>query len=152
MLHTLRSPATTAVTLLMLVTFSACATVKLQPPRVYLEGVTPLEIDGLLASTRLKLRIFNPNAIPLPLSTMDYTVKVNNRRLLDGSASDLPTIGPSREESVEITLNINFLSAPSFLIELSKSPTLHYDFSSTVNLKGALPSFDIQETGEFSAD
>lgn len=147
----LRSFSDTVFIYLILMFLNACAMTQLQAPRIYLDAYSPIKTEGLIASTQLKLRIANPNAVPLPLASMDYQIQLNNHSLLSGTTSELPTIAAGGEELVEISLNINIFAAPQFLLELRNNAKFEYDFISTVNLERSLSSFDIRETGEITA-
>jgi len=124
----------------------------MEPPRVALVSLSAPTLSNLEALFSVKLRITNPNSIPLPLKGMNYSLALNNYSVFQGVSNNLPTIAAYGEEVVELSVSTNLLSAPKFLLDLASKPdqAINYNFSSKVDLKGALPSFNIKESGEIT--
>lgn len=132
-------------------TLSACATFNLQPPQLTLLEIAPVSAGtrGLDLSFNIRLRVANPNAIPLPIKGMSYTLALNGADVLQGVSNNIPRIAAYGSEEVTLTIGTNLLSAPKFLLGLLRKPNqeIRYELQSKIDLDGPFPTFNVVETG-----
>ena len=133
----------------IILALSGCASLQLEKPHVALVNFTPRPLDGLEAQIDIVLRITNPNAMALPLAGMNYQIALNGEPFLSGVSNNLPTIKAYGEETVAVTVSTSLLSTSKIILKLlnSANKDIRYQFKSTLDLKGMLPSFNIVEEG-----
>jgi LEA14-like dessication related protein len=92
---------TAGVLLPLLAALSGCSWMArpLEPPRVSLVDVRPLEMTLLEQRYQLQMRIQNPNPAPLSVEGMDYRVELNEREFAYG-VSPQPFSVPAYGETV----------------------------------------------------
>jgi len=103
-------------------TAGGCATSRFdaEPPTVRLDNVRLLEANWSSQSFVLEFAAENPNAFPLPVRSVDYTVRLAGQRFASGSATEgftLPARGGGRfsiEVHTDLATSASMLSALVF--------------------------------------
>lgn len=90
---------------------TACANVPLQTvsPQVSLADFKLLNMGLMKQDYRLKLRLQNPNSFPLPISGMNYQLRLNDKEFTHGESKQAVTIPASGEEFLEIDVASNLM-------------------------------------------
>jgi LEA14-like dessication related protein len=105
---TRRLATATAVAL----TVTACAGLGLESfferPQVHVTGVDVTRVSLRDADLRFDFAIENPNGIALPLGGIDYELRINGERLLDGFDDRAIEIAAHGETPVSLPLTLNF--------------------------------------------
>ena len=133
---------------------SACATFpsRPEPPRVTLAGLTVVSMDLFEQRYRMKLRVQNPNNYRLPLSGMEYTLELNDRRFATGVSSDdidLPAFG-EKLIVVDVSSNLLQLLDQVHALEGGGEPSLRYRLAGHVGVVGRNLKLPFEYTGEVS--
>lgn len=122
---------------------------KLQPPSVQLSNLQVLERNGFEQAFLLKLKVTNPNKIRLPISGLQYQVRLNGFDLFSGNATNLPDMNAFSDTYIELPVSANLISASAVLASLlvSDHPKINYQLNANFDLTGVLPDFRVQEKG-----
>lgn len=74
------------------------------PPRVTLVDLRPIAMTLFEQRYLARLRVRNPNDVPLEVTGMDYTIDINDQKFADGVNNERFTVPPYGESVVEVTL------------------------------------------------
>ncbi len=122
---------------------------KFQQPQVQLSNLIVLERQGFEQLFLLKLKVTNPNKMPLPIAGLQYQVRLNGFDVFTGNAADLPHLKAYTDTYIELPVSANLISAGAVLASLlvSDHPTINYQLNATFDLTGMLPDFRVSEKG-----
>ncbi len=108
--HSEHRPALLLVVLL--VALAACSGLGLEQiferPRVRVTGLDVTRVTLRDADLRFDFTVDNPNPIRLPLGGIDYELRVNGERILDGFADQALEIAARDETPVRLPLTVRF--------------------------------------------
>jgi LEA14-like dessication related protein len=89
---------------------AACATPKLIAPELQAAGLTLQNVGILQQEFLVTLRVYNPNAVPLPIENIRYQLDLGGTRFAEGESAVAFTI-PSRESrEFDVRLRTDLLS------------------------------------------
>lgn len=99
---------------------AGCATTasRVEAPEVRLDGVTLLDADWTGQRFRLTFEALNPNAIPLPVRTVDYEILLAGQRFASGSAAESFTLPAGGQGMFSLDVDTNLLQSASMLATL----------------------------------
>jgi LEA14-like dessication related protein len=117
--------------------------VSLQPPRI-----VSLHFTG--ARLALPLKLTNTNAFPLPLGGVDGTVDIEGARVGRVALAQLPAVGASSEQTIELPLDISFVSAGLAVASALKAGAAHIKLDGTLRSLGASLPLHIDQNVQFS--
>lgn len=139
-----------------LVATAGCASwfVKGEPPEVLVTNITPLEGTAFEQRLQVDLRIRNPNDFDLLVTGIDFTLKLNGKRLARGLGNTAVTVPRLGDAVVSIQTSTSTLDVVRQLLSFSHAQDLSYDITGRLHLKeGHLP-FDtsgiLLEKGQLS--
>jgi LEA14-like dessication related protein len=142
--------------LLMLLIISGCArlSANYEEPTVGLKTFRLLPAEGIVPTFEIGLHIINPNRDPLDIRGLYYTVAIEGHKVLAGVASDLPEIKGYGEGDITIEATVDLLSGAKLIRSLLVQPTttFQYTFNAKLDLGPFIPTMNIVEKGQFSAD
>jgi LEA14-like dessication related protein len=97
------------------------------------------------------LRIINPNASPLALEGVVYTISVAGHELVKGVGKDFPVIEGYSQGDLVLTASANLLAGIRFIGDMMQAgdQSLEYDFEAKLDLQGLYPSIRVSESGTF---
>ena len=80
--------------LVWLITLAGCASLvpPLDPPKVTVENIRSLPVEGTGPRFLLTVRIVNPNEQSLDIAGISYAIELMDRELVTGVANDIPVI------------------------------------------------------------
>jgi LEA14-like dessication related protein len=109
-----------AAVVAVIVLAAGCATTgyRPEPPVIRLDGVRLLEAGWSSQRFRLDFEAMNPNAIALPVRSIDYTVRLAGQRFATGSASESFTLPANGEGRFSIEVQTNLMESASMLSTL----------------------------------
>ena len=140
-----------ALVLLMLLLLQSCATLHpdYEEPTVMLSSFKALPADGMVPSFEVGLRIINPNAKPLELEGVVYSISLQGHELVKGVGKDYPPIEGYSEGQLTLTASANLVSGVRFLAGMVRNGNepLEYEFEARLDLAGFYPSIKVAETG-----
>ncbi|MBT8061686.1 MAG: LEA type 2 family protein [Xanthomonadales bacterium] len=120
-------------------------------PTVTLSSFRALPSEGMVPAFEVGLRIINPNATPLNLVGVVYTISLQGHELVKGVGNDLPNIEGYGEGELKLTASANLLSGIRFIGDMMNNTgeTVEYEFRAKLDLAGLYPSIKITEGGAF---
>lgn len=142
--------------LVILGLLTACAGLveESDPPKVTLESFRSLPGTEGAPRFEIKLRVINPNAQPLDIVGISYSIALLDRELISGVSNDVPRIEPYSEEVVTLEASLQLFELLRLLASLGRSSStevaLDYRFSAKIDFKGLVPTQRIEDTGEIS--
>lgn len=113
----LRTPAA-LMALAIAVTGCATTAYRAEPPSVRLAGVRLLEADWHGQRFELDFAASNPNAFPLPVRSVDYTIHLAGQRFASGSATESFTLPAKGDGRFSIEVRTDLMSSASLLSAL----------------------------------
>lgn len=88
---------------------------KALPPQVRLDAVKVLEVGLNDQRFRLDFEAVNPNSFPLPVRSVDYTVRLAGQPFASGSATESFTLPAGGDGRFSIDVRTDLLSSASML-------------------------------------
>lgn len=120
-----------------------------RPPRVTLQGITPVQIRLLEQSYLATLRIQNPNAVELPIDGLEYVISINESAFADGVSSQRITVPPYGEKTLQVGVTSTLMALFRQLEEFADSGgALTYTITGTLNVTGARRGVAFEHDGE----
>lgn len=142
-----------SVSLLML---SGCSAMRIgfDSPTVNVQSfkMVPGDGNGGIPTFEIGLRVLNPNAEPLRLRGISYTISLNDKRLMQGVGNNLPVIEGYGEGDVMLTATVNLLNGIQLFRTLMNTggDTLRYEFEAKLDPGAYQPKIKVRESGEVS--
>jgi len=138
--------------LILLPALTGCAGlgVEREPPRVNLQSFRMVPIKGVgMPGFEVGLQVLNPNAEPMRLQGIAYSIRLDGQRLIDGVANDLPVIEGYDEATVTLKAGVNMLGGIRLLSRLMNQPqsAWDYEFEAKLDPEGFRFPIRIRETG-----
>ena len=118
--------------------------ISLQPPRII-----SLHFTG--ARLALPLKLTNSNAFPLPLGGVDGTVDIEGAHVGRVAMAQLPALGASSEQTIELPLDISFASAGLAVASALKAGAAHIKLDGTLRSLGASLPLHIDQNIQFNS-
>lgn len=116
----------------------ACATLvqQLDPPNVNLIGFELKEIGLFEQRYLIKLRVQNPNSVPLPIAGMNYALAINDKQFARGVSDQRLTIPANGDGTldVEVTSNLSGMLEQFRQLSGQASPRFDYKLDGSVSL------------------
>ena len=117
--------------------------VSLQAPRIVSLGFTGARLS-------LPLKLTNPNAFPLPLGAVDGTVEIEGARVGRVALAQPPALGASSEQTLELPLDISFVSTGLAVASALKAGAAHIKLDGTLRSLGASFPLHLDQHVQFS--
>jgi LEA14-like dessication related protein len=140
-----------AVLLVVALFLHSCATLdpNYEEPTVILSSFRAVPSDGIVPSFEVGLRIINPNATPLDLEGVVYSISLQGQELVKGVGKGFPQIEGYSEGNIKLSASANLLSGVRLITGMmkQKNESLEYEFEAKLDLAGFYPSLKISETG-----
>ena len=140
-----------AAWLFVILFLQSCATLdpNYEEPTVMLSSFKAVPSEGMVPSFEVGLRIINPNATPLDLEGVVYSISLQGHELVKGVGKGFPQIEGYSEGNITLSASANLLSGIRFITGMvkQKDEALVYEFEAKLDLAGFYPSLKISETG-----
>lgn len=144
----------TALALLLHMLLSTCATLDpdYERPTVTLSSFNVIPSEGMVPAFDVGLRIINPNASPLTLNGVVYSISLQGHEIVKGVGKDFPVIEAYSEAVVHLTASANLLAGIRFIGDMMEreEDSLNYEFEAKLDMGGLFPSMRIKESGAFA--
>ena len=129
--------------------FASCAVLpKLEAPKL---SVVALKVQGgdfFSQRVQVRLRVFNPNSIELPISGIAYRIEINDTEIGNGSTASPFTVPAMGEAEFDVQVTANLASVLSQLLSKKGADTLNYRLRGEVSLSsGFLRHVPFDERG-----
>lgn len=124
-----------AALLVLAFALSGCATPQvMERPRIALQNVRILKAEGLLQRLQVDLLVSNPNDFDIPLTGLDFTLRINGKEFASGLSNQRVTIPRLGDATVPVEVTVSLLSVFQQLQAFRKVQSLDYDIAGEVHL------------------
>ncbi len=138
---------------LLVVFMTACAGLNpsLKDPDVKLVGLRLLPTQGILQrELAVDLSILNPNRQDLSVRGINYSVGIENIKLLSGATDQVPVLRGMQETPVTLIVSADLISLMRLLEHFSHKGVgdkVNYNFSAVIDFSAWLPSMHVDKKG-----
>jgi len=108
-------------------------------PEVTLESVRVTRIVDSKAEVSVGLRLYNPNAMSLPVKSLDYEITLENRPAASGHTVRVDTLPPGGEGKVNIAGRVDIGVVATAMMALGSQLPVAYRLTGTVTVQGWAP-------------
>lgn len=133
---------------------SGCATLRpdFETPTVTISSFRPVTSAGAVPSFEIGLRVINPNAEPLKLRGVAYTVALAGRQIVTGVGKDLPVIEGYGEGVFTVTAAANLYEGMRLFGDLlgTQQETIDYELTTKLDVGALLPAIRVKDKGAIS--
>lgn len=121
--------------LILAFTLSGCVTPRVvEQPRIALQNVRILKAEGLLQRLQVDLLVSNPNDFDIPLTGLDFNLRINGKDFASGLSNQRVTIPRLGDASVPVEVTVSLLSVFQQLQAFSKAQSLDYAIAGELHL------------------
>lgn len=130
---------------------SACASLDpdYEQPFVTLASFKALPSEGMVPEFEAVLRVTNPNAEPINVEGIVYTIAVEDRELIKSVGKGFEPIEGYSEGTLTVRGSVSLIQGVRLLTSLmdNSDGTLDYEFRAKLDLDGFNPTVRVSETG-----
>ena len=133
------SPKTSAlIVFISILTLAGCAGMgkRLEPPRISLAGIQPVEFTGLETVFRIQLRVFNSNDMDLNIKGIEADLALNGKPFANGVSKTETNIPAFDTALVPVTVYSSVIDIFRSVQGLQKSEQLTYRLKGKLRLSG----------------
>jgi LEA14-like dessication related protein len=136
-----------------LVIMVGCAAINpaLKHPDVKLAGIRLLPSQGIFQRPiALDLIIFNPNRQDLTVRSINYTVGIENIKLLNGASDQIPALKGLQETPVTLEVSADIVQIMRLIEHFSHNGVgekVNYNFSAVIDFSAWLPAMHVDKKG-----
>lgn len=140
----------------LLVFISACAGIGLSDfdePEVELIGLEPLPSTGMEARFLVRLRVVNPNSIPLSIDGMSYEVFIRDSKVFTGVSNEALNVEAYSEATAELEVAASVFGSLALLKDLMSQPPdngLPYRLNAKLSRSGIGGAIRVSREGTLS--
>ncbi len=118
---------------------AGCAGVyrSLEPPRVTLADLQPLEMKLFEQRYALQLRVQNPNPYDLPITGMDFKLRLNDADFASGVSRTDVTVPAYGEKLVDVEVTSTLVSLMRQLRDMGKADRQSFSYGITGHIRVA---------------
>lgn len=133
---------------------SACTTMRpgYEAPTVTVNSFRSLPSQGVLPSFEIGLQVINPNATPLNLRGVAYTISLEGHDLIKGVGNELPVIDAYGQGQFIVTASANLFAGIRLITDLMSGPrdSFNYEFEAKLDIGAFQPAIRVRDSGEIS--
>lgn len=115
----------------------------LEPPRITLAGIQPLEFTGLETVFRIQLRVFNTNDMDLSVKGIEADLEINGKPFATGVSKSETTIPAFESGLVPVTVYSSVIDIFRSVQGLQNTEELTYRLKGKLRLSGEHMMADI---------
>ena len=122
----------------------------MEPLEVFLVGIEPIESDNLEQRFDVRLRLLNPNQLPIATNGVDFTLEVNGLRLTRGLSDEVLQIPALGDAVVTVTATTTLLDLLRQVVHYSanESASFAYEVHGRVHRSDSLFSVPFYGAGQ----
>jgi LEA14-like dessication related protein len=130
---------------------AACASLgpKFDAPQVSVESVRVLRIVDSRAEIAVRLRLYNPNDVELPLSGLEYEITLDARQAASGRTTRVEPLPPGGEGRLEIAGRVDVGAVATAMMALTSQLPVQYVLNGRATLRNG-PSLPFSRKGEIT--
>lgn len=129
---------TVIITVYFTLFLSACSSAGIkglvEQPTIQVHKVEMGNFNLSGGSATFVLDIQNPNSFAIPLSGLDYGLRLNGIQVAQGIKEQRVTIGARQSQKLEIPLQFSFSNMVNMLPGLLRNRSLNYDLGGSIHL------------------
>ena len=146
------APALCTLALFLLATGCASILPDIDPPKVSVESVESIPVEGGAPRFRIRLRIINPNTQALDIAGISYGVQIMGQEVVSGVTNEVPVLEGYSEGTVTLEAGLQLFQLVKLLTTLGKSQgePLEYRFVAKIDFNGLVPTQYVEEKGELA--
>lgn len=149
-----RARSATCVLVALSASLAACTAMRpgYEKPTVTVNSFRTLPSDSTLPSFEIGLQVINPNASPLTLRGVAYTISLEGHELIKGVGNDLPIVDAYGQGQFTVTAAANLFAGIRLISDLMRGPkdSFSYEFEAKLDIGAFQPSIRIKDAGEIS--
>ncbi len=137
--------------IVFVLTFAACAPVRITPPEVELAGIDVRDASITHLNLDAQLRIFNPNRDTIKVGAVSYEMELNGEKIFSSVTYVDEPVASMKSIVVPLRISSAFWDIIAFFSRLGTHQTLDFRLSGTVeagHVYGGMASFDFERTGK----
>jgi LEA14-like dessication related protein len=121
-------------------------------PEVELLALEPVPAQGMEARFRVRLRIVNPNSVPLEIEGMAYDVYLRDSKVLSGVSNQTLSVGAYSEGVAELEVAAGMFGSMALLRDLMNNPSdsIPYRLNAKLSRKGFGNTLRVSREGDIS--
>ena len=117
----------------------SCATIQegLQPPAISLANVALADVSLTRQRFVLDFDVSNPNPVPLPISAINYAVRLAGQSFAEGATAESFTVPASGDGEFQLAIDTNLIESARTLSEIvlrGGQREIDYDLSGDVKV------------------
>jgi LEA14-like dessication related protein len=119
------------VWVIVLLLAGGCATLQgiVRKPEVRFAGVSLDHMSLFEATPVFNFKMTNPNPVRIAVERVSYSMKINDRKFVNGVVNKGSRIGSNDSEIVSVPVTIDYLDLFETLTELNRSELIRYELS-----------------------
>ena len=123
-----------------------------ETPKVNITSLKSLPNEGSGPRFEIGLNIINPNATPLELRGLSYTLELEGHEVLTGVANQLPVIEAYDDEDIVIQATVDVISGIRLVVDLMNNRRESFDYILKAKLDpgGLRPNIHVTREGNIS--
>ena len=120
-----------------------------EPPKLRVVSLRPVDGAEMAPRFEIGMRVINPNAEALALRGLSYTVSLEGQDIIEGVASDLPTVPGYGEADVRLLATVSLLAGIRLVGDLMQRPreAVAYELRAKLDLGAMRPAVRIEDAG-----
>jgi LEA14-like dessication related protein len=122
-------------------------------PEVELLALEPLPSQGMEARFLVRLRIVNPNSIPLEIEGMAYDISIRDSKILSGVSNQAMKVGAYDEGVAELEVAAGMFGSLALLRDLMSNPVaggLPYKLNAKLSRRGLGGTLRVSREGQIN--
>jgi LEA14-like dessication related protein len=147
-IYILNTRALMLIILSVAILLYGCAGLKLQTPSVTVADIKVVEANMFEQRYAFKLRVMNPNDTDIPVTGMNFEIKLNNQPFVRGVSNKIVKLPRLSETVVEVTAASDLLGFMRQINELRKDnlDTLSYHINGRF-ISDSFPDLNFESSG-----
>lgn len=123
-----------------------------ESPTVTVNSFRTLPSESALPSFEIGLQVINPNASPLTLRGVAYTISLEGHELIKGVGNELPVIEAYGQGQFTVTASANLFAGIRLISDLMRGPkdSFSYEFEAKLDIGAFQPAIRINDAGAIS--
>lgn len=130
---------------------SACATLspEFETPSVKVLGVRPLAGREMVPRFEIDLLVVNPNATSLALRGVSYRLFLNDLKVVEGVANDLPEVAAYGEADFTLPATLSLIDSTRLVASLlrGEASDVRWKLAARLDVSALLPALRVEEEG-----
>jgi LEA14-like dessication related protein len=150
-MNALKSAALSLLAVILLAGCSSIGVMDFDEPEVELLALEPMPSQGMEARFKVKLRVVNPNSIPLEIEGMAYEVFIRDSKILSGVSNQGLKVAAYSESVAELEVAAGMFGSLALLRDLMSNPVeggLPYKLNAKLSRQGLGGTIRVSREGQ----